>query len=67
MAVEKKSEPKKTTKKVEKKNEFLEAAKMTKKVYDSFMEVGFTKNEAFELTKTMLKSPAMAPPKTSLF
>lgn len=58
------AETKKTTKKP---NEFLDAAKMTKKVYDTFMEVGFTRKEAFELTKTMLKSPAMAPPKTTLF
>ena len=64
MAEEKKKS--KSLTKMPSKNEFMDAAKITKKAYDAFYEVGFTKDQAFELTKAMLKSPAMAPPRMSL-
>lgn len=59
------SKPKKTSKK--KANPQLPMAETFRETYEAFKEVGFTEEQAYELLKTVMMSPALAPPKTSLF
>lgn len=60
------SKPKKTSKK-KTKNPQLPMAEAFRDTYEAFKEVGFTEEQAYELLKTVMKSPALAPQKTSLF
>ena len=59
------SKPKKTSKKKE--NPQLLIAETFRDMYEAFKEVGFTEEQAYDLLKTTMLSPALTPPKTSLF
>ena len=60
------SKPKKTSKK-KKENPQLPMAETLRDTYEAFKEVGFTEEQAYDLLMTIMMSPALAPPKTSLF
>ena len=60
------SKPKKTSKK-KKDNPQLPMAETLRDAYEAFKEVGFTEEQAYDLLMTIMMSPALAPPKTSLF
>jgi Holliday junction resolvasome RuvABC DNA-binding subunit len=60
------SKPKKTSKKKEE-NPQLPMAETFRDTYEAFKEVGFTEEQAYELLKTVMVSPALTPPRTSLF
>lgn len=60
------SEPKKTSKKKEE-NPQLTMAETFRDTYEAFKEVGFTEEQSYELLKTVMVSPALTPPRTSLF
>ena len=59
------SKPKKTSEKKE--NPQLPMAEAFKDAFEAFKEVGFTEEQAYELTKTVMMSPALTPPRASLF
>ena len=62
----KKSEVVKTPKKSEE-NEQLPMAQAFRNVYEAYIEVGFSEEQAYDLLKTTMLSPALTPPRTSLF
>ena len=77
MAVEKKVPKKTTTKKVketnlinvgaEDENIMSPLAHAIRQMYEALQEEGFTEEEAYDLLKVTMQSPALTPPKTSLF
>jgi 3-hydroxyisobutyrate dehydrogenase-like beta-hydroxyacid dehydrogenase len=82
MAVEKKVPKKTTTKKTttkkakepnlisvapEEENIMSPMAHAFRQLYEAFQEEGFSEEQAYDLLKATINSPALTPPKTSLF